>query len=139
MNKILSFSVKFIFVLFLASFNTNKIYGEETNVILQQLELLQKDIKTLEKAVYSQGVNTISSSGGLSNNNNDVLTKHLLKFDNNNISNTITDNNNPVFLFKILNCLLIIIFISIGYKLICIYNSYLYYINKLLLYKHWLQ
>ena len=47
--------------------------------ILQKLEVLQEDIKTLEKAVYSDGVKTISSNEGVSVEGNDVLTKHLLK------------------------------------------------------------
>ena len=62
------------------SFATYDIYGEEeeTKSILQQIEILQKDIKTLEKAVYSQPSTGTSSSGELSNSG-DVLTQHLLK------------------------------------------------------------
>ena len=79
MNKILIFFTRVSLILSLIIFVSHKAYGEDVGLILQQLQTLQKDIKTLEKAVYSQGVNTISSSGGLSSNNNDVLTKHLLK------------------------------------------------------------
>ena len=50
--------------------------------IYETLELIQKDIKTLEKAVYSGSVeinnNSISSSN-LNDNSEDVLTRHLLK------------------------------------------------------------
>ena len=61
-------------------FSYNKAYGEdEEQSILEYLETLQKDIKTLEKAVYSQGVKTTSSSAESLGNSDDVLTKHLLK------------------------------------------------------------
>ena len=56
------------------------VYGEEgdTQSVLQQLQILQKDIKTLEKAVYNQS-STRTSGGEQISNNNDVLTQHLLK------------------------------------------------------------
>ena len=79
MNKILSFSTKALLILVLFSFNTYITYGEETESILQQLEVLQKDIKTLEKVVYSQPTTGMSSTKELSNNSNDFLTQHLLK------------------------------------------------------------
>ena len=50
--------------------------------IYETLELIQKDIKTLEKAVYSGSVelkNDTLSSSNLDNNSEDVLTRHLLK------------------------------------------------------------
>ena len=45
------------------------------------LELIQNDIKTLEKAIYSGSIeiNNNSSSSNLDNNAEDVLTRHLLK------------------------------------------------------------
>ena len=78
MRKILVYSFKVLLVLILISFNSYKVYGEEIESVLKQLKVLEQDIKTLEKAVYSQGVTT-SSSTDLSNEGNDVLTKHLLK------------------------------------------------------------
>ena len=39
---------------------------------------MQEDIKTLEKAVYSKDVNTVSNTT-MSADSSDVLTKHLLK------------------------------------------------------------
>jgi len=69
-----------IFILF--SFNSYKTYGEESQAvesILQQLQILQQDIKTLEKAVYSQPSVGMSSGAALLNNSNDILTQHLLK------------------------------------------------------------
>ena len=78
MNKILITLVNLVVILIFISFGSNKTYGEEDESILTQLETLQKDIKTLEKAVYSQNV-TNNFSKELSNDGNDVLTKHLLK------------------------------------------------------------
>ena len=44
------------------------------------LEKLKQDVKTLEKAVYSQSSENITNTGSvLSNNDEDVLTRHLLK------------------------------------------------------------
>jgi len=72
---------KIIILLFIINFNSPNVYSEEedTNTILKVLEDLQKDIKTLEKAVYSEGINSNSSNETLSVNDNDILTKHLLK------------------------------------------------------------
>ena len=78
MNKILITLVNLVVIFIFISFGSNKTYGEEDESILTQLETLQKDIKTLEKAVYSQNV-TNNFSKELSNDGNDVLTKHLLK------------------------------------------------------------
>ena len=78
MNRILTFSVKILLIFTLISFYSYKVYAEETELILEQLQILQKDIKTLEKAVYSQPGTGMSSSG-VSNSNDDVLTQHLLK------------------------------------------------------------
>jgi len=66
-----------IFVLFVSY--SHKIYAEEEEDILKQLEVLREDIKTLEKAVYSEGVKTTSNNAELSDEGNDALTKHLLK------------------------------------------------------------
>ena len=72
--------LKILFVIFIILLNFNKSYGEEeTNSILQQLEVLQKDIKTLEKAVYSQDTNSSGLKTNLSSEEGDILTKHLLK------------------------------------------------------------
>ncbi len=80
MNKILIFISRLTLIFTLTICFSYKVYGEEENeTILQQIKVLQEDIKTLEKAVYSQGVNTTSTGGELSSNSNDVLTKHLLK------------------------------------------------------------
>ena len=49
---------------------------EDTNAILEKLK---QDVKTLEKAVYSDSENISNTSSILSNNDEDVLTRHLLK------------------------------------------------------------
>ena len=79
MRKILVYSFKIFLVLIFISFNSYKVYGQELESVLQQLEILQKDIKTLEKAIYSQDVTVENSNLELSNNESDVLTRHLLK------------------------------------------------------------
>ena len=79
MNRIFSLSIKIFLIFTLISFYSYKVYAEETEAILEQLQILQKDIKTLEKAVYSQDVKTITSGEDLLSGNNDILTKHLLK------------------------------------------------------------
>jgi len=76
MNGIFSLPIKVLIILSLISFFSFKVYAEEIETILTQL---QKDIKTLEKAVYSQNVRTTSNSGSLSSEGSDILTKHLLK------------------------------------------------------------
>ena len=79
MSRILVFPIKILLILVIIGFYSSKVYGEETESILKQLQILQEDIKTLEKAVYSQDVKTTSNSGELSNESGDILTKHLLK------------------------------------------------------------
>ena len=79
MRKILVYSFRVFLVLVIISFNSYKVYGQELESVLQQLEILQKDIKTLEKAIYSQNLTVENSNLESSNNDNDVLTKHLLK------------------------------------------------------------
>ena len=81
MNKFFVSLTKALLILTLVTFNSYETYGEEENesIFFQQLKILQKDIRTLEKAVYSQPSTGMSDSGELSINRSDVLTKHLLK------------------------------------------------------------
>jgi len=55
----------------------------DSHNIYDVLELIKKDLKTLEKAVYSESLNgnsnNASSSSNLDQNSEDVLTRHLLK------------------------------------------------------------
>ena len=58
-------------------------YADNHN-IYEILDQLQKDIKTLEKAVYSGSIelnsdNSVNLNSNLDNNSEDVLTRHLLK------------------------------------------------------------
>ena len=79
MNKILIFSINIVFVIFI-SLAINNVHAEEEDSISAQIDSLKKDIKTLEKAVYSQDLKTSSStSEDLTSGGNDTLTKHLLK------------------------------------------------------------
>jgi len=62
------------------------IYAEEEEIyikgIYDQIQVITKDLKTLEKAVYQKSdVNSINSSGNISSDglNEDIMTKHLLK------------------------------------------------------------
>ena len=56
-----------------------KIYAEESTTVLDEIDLLKKDIKTLEKAVYSKDVGSSYSNSEISSDSSDILTKHLLK------------------------------------------------------------
>ena len=65
----------FLFFLFFAG----KSYSEEQNVF-EVLKIIQKDLKTLEKAVYSSSnSNNSNSTVEFDQNSEDVLTRHLLK------------------------------------------------------------
>jgi len=76
MNRIFSLTIKVLIIFSLISFHSFKVYAEEIETILKQL---QEDIKTLEKAVYSSEVKATSSIGNLSSESSDILTNHLLK------------------------------------------------------------
>ena len=78
MNRIFILSTKIFLIFVIAIFYSHKVYADETETILKQLKILQEDIKTLEKAVYSKDVKT-TSNANLSDGDNDILTKHLLK------------------------------------------------------------
>ena len=71
----------FKLILLLNIFISQKIFADNHN-IYETLEKIQKDIQTLEKAVYSGSVqanNEIMTSSNLNENSEDVLTRHLLK------------------------------------------------------------
>src|SRR5210317_152908 len=79
-NVVKFFKLKLI-LCFALFFNLNS-YADNHN-IYETLELIQKDLKTLERAIYSGSVevstSTSSLSIGLDANSEDVLTRHLLK------------------------------------------------------------
>ena len=69
-------------ILFLTLFFNLNSYADNHN-IYETLELIQKDLKTLERAIYSGSIevkaSTSSSDITLDSNSEDVLTRHLLK------------------------------------------------------------
>ncbi len=71
---------KNILVFILCFFSISSFVRAEETQTLEVLKTLQKDLKTLEKAVYSQSSNiNTTSTKSLSSNDEDVLTRHLLK------------------------------------------------------------
>ena len=73
----------FKFVILINFFFSNFSLADNHN-IYETLEQIRKDIKTLEKAVYSGSVdfsnnNNTNTNLSLNNNSEDVLTRHLLK------------------------------------------------------------
>ena len=66
-------------------FNLSSIAAEEEEIYLKaisdQIQVITKDLKTLEKAVYQKSDVTLKSSGSNSSDglNEDIMTKHLLK------------------------------------------------------------
>jgi hypothetical protein len=72
-NKIIK--IKILIISFFLFFSVNA--EENFNLILDKI---QKDLKTLEKAVYSQASSENNfSQNSLDQNSEDVLTRHLLK------------------------------------------------------------
>ena len=74
-KKLIQLKFTFIFI-----FLSNVVFADNHN-LNEVLELIQKDLKTLEKAVYSGSMNTENSNSSKSfdENSEDVLTRHLLK------------------------------------------------------------
>ena len=68
-------------LLLLFNFFLNFNSFADNHNIYETLEQIQKDIKTLEKAVYSSSTNSnnLSGSNNFNDNSEDVLTRHLLK------------------------------------------------------------
>ena len=76
-KKIIQVKIVFIFTLLC---NTSFSFADNHN-INEILELLQKDLKTLEKAVYSGSFSaeSLNKKNSFDENSEDVLTRHLLK------------------------------------------------------------
>ena len=77
-NKVL-LSIIFVFCINSVSAEEEEIY---LKAISDQIQIITKDIKTLEKAVYKNSdVETQRSSSSISSDglNEDIMTKHLLK------------------------------------------------------------
>ena len=78
--------LKIFFLSTVLIFFINPIYAEEEEIYLKaisdQIQVITKDLKTLEKAVYQKSdVVSINSSNTISSDglNEDIMTKHLLK------------------------------------------------------------
>ena len=76
------FKIFLLKTFFLISFCLNYTFADNHN-LYEVLDQLQKDVKTLEKAVYSGTIKfengNSSASNSLKENSEDVLTRHLLK------------------------------------------------------------
>ena len=74
-RKLIQLKLIFIFI-----FTSNIALADNHN-LNEVLDLIQKDLKTLEKAVYSESVNTgnFKNQNNFGENSEDVLTRHLLK------------------------------------------------------------
>jgi tol-pal system protein YbgF len=74
-KKIIQLKLIFVFI-----FLSNTALADKHN-LSEILDLIQKDLKTLEKAVYSESANTnsLKKQEGFNENSEDVLTRHLLK------------------------------------------------------------
>ena len=71
------FQLKLTFVIIFFS----NIASADNHNLNEVLDLIQKDLKTLEKAVYSGAINddNLNNKKGFDENSEDVLTRHLLK------------------------------------------------------------
>jgi tol-pal system protein YbgF len=74
-KKLIQLKLTFLFILL-----SNIAFGDNHN-LNEVLELIQKDLKTLEKAVYSGSISkeNLNDQKGFDKNSEDVLTRHLLK------------------------------------------------------------
>ena len=72
--------LKIIFIILFISFNPVKSYSDNHDVG-EILKIIQQDLKTLEKAVYSNTQDNLTneSSTKMDQNSEEVLTRHLLK------------------------------------------------------------
>ena len=78
------FKILFVKLILLTSFFLTAYSYSDNHNIYGIIEKLQKDIKTLEKAVYSKSLELNNNSNSFSNftmneSSEDVLTRHLLK------------------------------------------------------------
>ena len=71
----------YIFIFSFILFNTNILRSDEkVNAIIDQMQIISQDLKTLEKAFYKKSDVLINNKSKSNNNfNEDVLTKHLLR------------------------------------------------------------
>ena len=66
-------------LIFLLNFVHFNVYGDERiQAAIEQINIISKDLKTLEKAVYKSS-DVVNLSGSNQNINEDIMAKHLLK------------------------------------------------------------
>jgi tol-pal system protein YbgF len=79
----LNHSFKKLFVFFVLLFTSSSfVYAEDEkiNAVVDQLQIITQDLKTLEKAVYKSSDITVASNSLPANGlNEEILTRHLLK------------------------------------------------------------
>ena len=87
---IVNLRLKIIFISIVILFTKITVVAEEEEIYLQaisdQIQVITKDLKTLEKAVYQKSdivSSTTSTSLGSDSLNEDIMTKHLLKIKRN--------------------------------------------------------
>ena len=90
-NLFIKLFVLLNFFLFTNSFADN----HNINKVLEQL---QKDIKILEKAVYSGSIQLDNDNLNLNNNSEDVLTRHLLKLSERKTPNPLIEKSKKICL-----------------------------------------
>tara|TARA_B100000674_G_scaffold493716_1_gene516635 strand:- start:512 stop:1465 length:954 start_codon:yes stop_codon:yes gene_type:complete len=66
-------------IIFVTSYNFSAKADDRIDAVVDQIQIISKDIKTLEKAVYNESSSLTNKSFSSNNLNEDVLTKHLLK------------------------------------------------------------
>ncbi len=77
-SKNKKFSIIFTLLLM---FNVNNLYSDERlEAVIDQMQIINQDLKTLEKAFYKKSdILETSKTTNINNLNEDVLTKHLLR------------------------------------------------------------
>ena len=79
MRKLKIYFSLFVVTLFILNFNDANS-EEKIDSVIDQIQIISKDLKTLEKAVYKNSDITNTSQSFSSNNlNEDIMAKHLLK------------------------------------------------------------
>ena len=79
MQLIKNFFLMFITVAPILFFNGASKAEEKLDAVVDQIQIITQDLKTLEKAIYSKSSIASNSSSSSNNLNEDVLTKHLLR------------------------------------------------------------
>ena len=70
-----------VLIILLSLFNFNILHSDEkVDAIVDQIQIISQDLKTLEKAFYKNSdIIDKSTTSNFNNLNEDILTKHLLR------------------------------------------------------------